>query len=129
MHGCAGLVAALLPLPLTVVCLLELCLLLSLLRQWPRHVKRCLPGSIQTVTWLEGRACRIGLRNGMARDVTLGSTAFVQPWLVIMHFQGRGYRRHYLLLLPEMLDRDSYRRLRVRLRMELQQTSRSVRPA
>lgn len=120
MYGSAGLVAALLPLPHTAVCLLELCLLLSLVRQWPRQVRRCFSRSIQTVTWREGRACRIVLRNGMVRDVTLGNTAFVQPWLVIMYFQDRGKRRHYLLLLPEMLDRHSYRRLRVRLRMELQ---------
>ncbi len=103
-------------------------MLLSLAWHWPRHVKRTSPQSIQTITWGEGRACRLRLRDGTEQDVTLGSTAFVQPWLVIIHFHGRGWRCHYLLLLPDMLDRNTFRRLRVRLRMELRQTPGFLRP-
>lgn len=119
VYGCATLVVALLPLPLNVRCLLELGLLLSLAWQWRCHVSRTSPRCVQAMTWQEGRACRVRLRNGAEQDVILGNSAFVQPWLVIIHFHGRHRRRHYLLLLPDMLDRNTYRRLRVRLRMEL----------
>jgi len=119
VYGCAALIAALLPLPLSARGLLELCLLLPLVRQWNHHVRRNTPRCIKTVTWKEGRECRVLLCNGEQHDVILGRSAFVQPWLVILHFHGLGRRRQYLLLLPAMLDRSSYRRLRVRLRMEL----------
>jgi hypothetical protein len=68
---------------------------------------------------MEGRACRVLLGNGEQQDVTLGRSAFVQPWLVIIHFHHPARRPYYLLLLPAMLDPCTFRRLRVRLRMEL----------
>jgi hypothetical protein len=119
VYGCAALIAALLPLPLSARCLLELWLLLPLIGQWNHHVRRTSPRCIKAVTWKEGRECRVLLCNGEQHDVTLGRSAFVQPWLVILHFHGPGRGRQYLLLLPGMLDCNSYRRLRVRLRMEL----------
>ncbi len=119
VYGCTALVAALLPLPVHGRCLLVLWLLLSLAWHWPRHARRTSPRCVQVMTWKEGRACHVRLRNGTGQDVTLAGAAFVQPWLVIIHFHGTGWRRHSLLLLPGMLDADTFRRLRVRLRMEL----------
>lgn len=99
---------------------LSLCWLLFALRwQWPRQVSRTAADCIAAVTWLEGRACRLRLRSGRELDATLGDTAFVQPRLVIVNFRLSRWRRRYLLLLPGMVDSDSFRRLRVRLRMEL----------
>ena len=91
---------------------------MSLFFNWSRHVRRTSPRCIKTVIWKEGRQCRVLLGNGVQQDVSLGRSAFVQPWLVILHFHRLG-RRHYLLLLPDMLDSDTYRQLRVRLHMEL----------
>lgn len=43
------------------------------------------------------------------------------PWLVIMHFKGDGGRTHHLVLLPDMLEKRLFRRLRVRLMIEVNQ--------
>ncbi len=126
-HGCAALVAVMLPVSLALRCLLAAWLLLSLLRCWPRHVTRSASSCIRAVTWREGRSCSVRLCDGTEQEVELGSSAFVRPWLVIIHFRGKGRRRRYLPLLPDMVDRDTFRRLRVRLRMELAHMPRSPR--
>lgn len=120
VFACAGAFALLSPGMPPAFRYLSLCWLLIALRwQWPRQVSRTAPDCIAAVTWLEGRACRLRLRSGRELDATLGDTAFVQPRLVIVNFRLSRWRRRYLLLLPGMVDSDSFRRLRVRLRMEL----------
>jgi hypothetical protein len=44
---------------------------------------------------------------------------FLQPWLVILHFRRDDGRAARLVLLPDMLDRETFRRLRVRLLIDM----------
>ena len=61
---------------------------------------------------LEGRRISV---DGVPGDVVDGS--FVAPWLTIVHWRPLGARfTRTLLVLPDMLDADSFRGLRVILR-------------
>jgi len=48
---------------------------------------------------------------------------FILPWLVIMRFKSNRKRLHHLVLLPDMLEPGVFRRLRVRLMIELNQAA------
>lgn len=90
----------------------------SLLWHWLDTVLRRLPGSVRSFIWLAGTDCRLQTVRGPVCHVQLGKTALVQPWLVILGYRAGRWRRRYLLLLPDMLDADTFRRLRVRLRTQ-----------
>ena len=60
-------------------------------------------------------AWRLAYGDGRQLDVRLTRAPLVLPWLVALEFRAPDGRRHDLLLLPDMLDADAFRRLRVRL--------------
>jgi len=117
-HTGTALLLPALPVPPFVQLALGALLLVDLLRHWLGQVVRCSRGALRTLTWQHGSSCRVALACGAEFEATLESRAVVLPWLVILHYR-TGRRRHHLLLLPDMLDAVSLRRLRVRLRMEL----------
>ncbi|MEZ5540555.1 MAG: protein YgfX [Pseudomonadota bacterium] len=119
-HACAGLTLSLTPLPLPLTVLLTVALLLSLVWYWPRHVSRTAAACLQIVTWEAERQCRLQRRDGAVAQAALCGQAFVQPWLVILRLAGPGRTRRYQVILPDMLDATTFRRLRVRLRLELE---------
>jgi hypothetical protein len=121
-HGVAVMALPFASLPLPAGLLLAAGILLSLGWYWPRQVSRRAPGTIRTLTWGSDRACHLQLQGGGVSDATLCRQAFVQPWLVILQVTETGRRRRPLVILPDMLDGVTFRRLRVRLKMELGQT-------
>lgn len=60
-------------------------------------------------------AWRLTCGDGRGLDLRLTHAPLVLPWLVALEFRAADGRRHDLLLLPDMLDADAFRRLRVRL--------------
>ena len=118
----ALLVLWLIPLPGWLNLLLTLTMLLGLLMSWRKQVRRCHPDAVRSMVWGEGRQCRLTLNSGQQQAVELASRAFVLPWLVILYFETPLWRQQQLVLLPDMLDADVYRRLRVRLKIEAGQT-------
>lgn len=60
-------------------------------------------------------AWRLVHGDGRRLDLRLTHAPLVLPWLVALEFRAADGRRHALLLLPDMLDADDFRRLRVRL--------------
>ncbi len=60
-------------------------------------------------------AWRLTYGDGRRLDLQLVRAPLVLPWLVALEFRAADGRRHDLLLLPDMLDADAFRRLRVRL--------------
>ena len=121
VHAAAVMILPFIPIPLWTALLLICLMLFSLRRATRQHVTRGHPGSLRTVQWRAARSCRLYLSSGSAIEASLMPQAFVLPWLVIMHFSsGRG-RVHHLVLLPDMLDPQVFRRLRVRLMIEMNQ--------
>lgn len=121
MHAAALLPLPLLDLPGAVKVALAGAVLLSLAWYWLRLVSPRNPRAVRGLRWEAGGECVLQLACGERLHARLAPRAFVMPWLVILYFRGR---TRPLLLLPDMLPAAAFRRLRVRLRLELRQPSR-----
>lgn len=55
---------------------------------------------------------------GDSYQAVLGESLFVHPWLVIIPLTYNNHQEHFVLT-PETIDSDQFRRLRVRLRFQL----------
>lgn len=65
---------------------------------------------------LDGRV-RVEARDGSTREGALAAGGFVAPWLVCLRWRPRGaWFDRAMLVLPDMLSVDAFRRLRVILR-------------
>lgn len=95
--------------------------LCSLMHGWRLHVGRNHPQAVQAVYWAADRRCRLTLAADREIEAVLLPRAIVLPWLVILRFSGPAQESRFLVLLPDMLDRDRFRQLRVRLIIELSQ--------
>lgn len=118
--GCVA-VALLLPLPRWVAWGLAVVLALCLLHAWARDVSLRLQSSFCALE-LDAHGClRCRTRDGCWHEVQVLPTSTVTSWLAILNFrlEGRRFARH-LVLLPDMLNGDDFRRLRVWLRWGVQ---------
>jgi len=120
LHATALLVVALLPLPIQLILALAIAVLLSLVWHWRLRVSLHYPHAVRRLRWEADGDCVLQLTSGEQLTTRLATHAFVMPWLVILYFHGRPRQ---LVLLPDMLPTQTFRQLRVRLRLELQQHS------
>jgi hypothetical protein len=118
LHASALLVVVLLPVPVAASVALAVSVLLSLAWQWRLRVSQRYPHAVRSLRWEDAGRCILELASGEQLTTHLAARAIVMPWLVILYFQDRPRQ---LVLLPDMLTTQVFRRLRVRLRMELQQ--------
>jgi len=121
VHAAAVLLLPFAALPASAGLLIAAGILASLAWYWPRHASRTSAASIRTLTWDGDGTCHLQRRGGAVSRATLCRQAFVQPWLVILQLREQGRLRRHLVILPDMLDSGAFRRLRVRLGMELGQ--------
>ncbi len=121
VHVVAIMVLPFMPLPVWAGLMILLLLLFSLWRAIRVHITLGHPGSVCAVQWGEARSCRLRLATGQDVEARLLPQVFMLPWLVIMHFRSSRGRVHHLVLLPDMLEPGVFRRLRVRLMIELNQ--------
>jgi hypothetical protein len=91
----------------------------SLHDAWRRQVRRDHPDAVRTLLWKDAGHCRLTLHSGQRQDARLARQALILPWMVILQFDTPPRRLRYLLVLPDMLDDDVFRRLRVRLRIAI----------
>jgi hypothetical protein len=121
VHVVAIMILPFMSLSVWVGLIILLLMLLSLWRAIRMHITSRHPDSVRAVQWREARSCQLYLSSGRDIEARLMPQVFMLPWLVIMHFRsGRG-RVHHLVLLPDMLEPEVFRRLRVRLMIELNQ--------
>jgi hypothetical protein len=118
-HGAALAVLPFCGLPPLPVAALALGVVLSWLRIRRRELRRRDLDSIQSLVWEEGNRWRLTLHGGVETGAVLRPFVFLKPWLVILHFRRDDGRAARLVLLPDMLDADSFRRLRVRLLIDM----------
>jgi hypothetical protein len=85
------------------------------------QLRKTRTGPLRRFTWLAGSACRVELADGTRLQARLEPRAVVHPRLVILYYRSGRRRVRALLLLPDMLDPVTWRRLRVRLNTQLQQ--------
>jgi hypothetical protein len=118
-HGAALAVLPFCGLPPLPVTAIALGVVLSWLRTRRCDVLRRDPDSIASLVWKEGNRVHLTLRSGRETGAALRPFVFMQPWLVILHFRRDDGRTARLVLLPDMLDADTFRRLRVRLLIDM----------
>lgn len=74
--------------------------------------------SVRLAVWEADGDWSLTRADGLRAAAWLLPESYVSPWLVILRFRGRGVGwRPVLVLLSDSLDPDTFRRLRVRLRL------------
>lgn len=98
----------------------KLLLTVLILCGWLYHQRRYPLGNnrrrVQALVWHREGNWEIE-RQGIIDVARMGPEAFVLPRLVILQLRPQAGGRLYLAILPDMLDMESFRQLRVRLRM------------
>lgn len=117
-HGGAALIALLVPWPYWARLLLALFLFGGLIRSLAWHVLHRGDAATEAVLQDDGSWT---LATGLVepRPALLASDSLVTAQLTVLVFRLADGRRRSLLLLPDNLDPDTFRRLRVRLRFPL----------
>lgn len=105
--------------PLNTSLLVRLVLLvvvgISFIWQW-RRIRVNDPARIVRLVWETDDDWSLYCNDSTELVARLRPQSYESTWLVILHFQLQQGGRRILVILPDMLDRQSFRRLRVRLR-------------
>ena len=114
------------PLALPVAMKLIIALLLagSLYYYLRRYAWLISPRSITTLHLTGRNGCRIKTRTDEYIDTVIDTSTFVAPYMSVLCLR-KGQTRHYytVVILPDSIDSDSFRRLRVWLRWKWQDGS------
>jgi len=96
-----------------------LVLLVSFIRTWRLQVRQQHPDAVCSLRWGDDKHCLLELRSGKQQQCELCQQVFLTPWLVILYFKRTRYGRRSLVLFPDMVNGEPFRRLRVRLKLEI----------
>ena len=121
IHFAAIMLLPFMPLPVGAGLIMMLLILFSLWQAIRLQGYSTHPDSVRAVLWNETCSCRLSLSSGQDIEARLVPRVFMLPWLVIMRFKSDRKRLHHLVLLPDMLEPGVFRRLRVRLMIEMNQ--------
>ncbi len=121
LHGAILVTLPFVQLPGSFVLLLTLVLVLSYLRYRRLYWLAANPDSIRSLVWGSAERMQLTLGSGQGAGASLLPHGFVLSWLVILHLRLDTGRKRYLVVLPDMLDADGFRRLRVRLLLDMKQ--------
>lgn len=82
-----------------------------------RHALLLAPQAVVAIE-LRGEAeCRIRRRDASSADCHVLGSSYVTTWLAILHLEEEGTKaHHHVVLAPDSMTPDRFRRLRVRLR-------------
>jgi len=94
-------------------------LVVSFFRSWRSQVRQQHPDAVQFLHWGEDKHCLLDLRSGKQQQCELCQQVFVTPWLVILYFKWSGHGRRSLVLFPDRVAAEPFRKLRVRLKLEM----------
>ena len=112
-HAGALALLPLLPVAPLTGALLAALVMLSLAREFPARVLMRGERAVVALVWTREGDWHLLERGGRTRVCRLRPGSFRHPLLTVLGFSGG--RRCSVVLLPDSLDRDSFRRLRVRL--------------
>jgi len=115
-HG-GAIVLSLVSLPLWQGTVLSLVIVLSLIYLLKRH--GLLPGAdtITCLMWDNNNDWLVITRSGKEYHASLQRPVYLQVRVVILNFK-INKRRRPIIILPDMVDRESFRQLRVRLQLD-----------
>ncbi len=116
MHAAAALLALSVPLDMPVRLVLLAAVAASLAYHGNREILRRSRNSVQAVHLAADGTFSIRFGSSWLQAEVQGSS-FVRPWLTVLHLKPQGRRFGMpLVLLPDMLRTEDFRRLRVWLR-------------
>jgi len=118
--GHLGALAILFPLdlPLSVKLLIAAALVLSLFVAWKKQPGKVGEGGVQLLTWQTDGEWLLETGDAQQFTATLHESTYVHPWLVVLNFKRDGQRGLLsFALAPDALDKETFRELRVRLKV------------
>mgnify|MGYP003389020433 CR=1 FL=1 len=118
VHGLTLVVVTLLPLALSGRAGLALAVLLGLALNLGGSVWHLWPWSLRAAVWRPDGTWSLIQGDGRERDGRLLGSTYVSPALVVLNFRCDRWRTPSLVLLPDNLEPDLLRRMRVRLGLE-----------
>lgn len=121
LHGGALLMIPWLPVSGWLVALLMSVVVISSVHMLAGPTLRVRSKAIVAVQWRGDGSWRLRTRDGEEREARLLADSYVHPWLTVLNFRVSGCvygRRCSLVLLPDSLEPERFRQLRVRLRLE-----------
>ncbi|MCF6354382.1 MAG: hypothetical protein L3J26_04660 [Candidatus Polarisedimenticolaceae bacterium] len=116
-HASAMGMALFLPLEFWLQLLVLLAVAVSLIQATRTHLLRSNGSAIRSAQWDSAGEWMLFFANGDEIAAQLKASSYLQPWLVVLNFSTSRFRRHTLILLPDAVDPERLRRLRVRLRL------------
>jgi toxin CptA len=117
MHGFAAALFWLAPLPHWLAVLLMAVLLGSAWRTLRRDGFRTLPHSLIALRLDADCCCEFQTRAGAWHEATLLGSSFVAPYLTVLNLKPAGGRLvKHLVILPDAVNAEDFRRLRVWLK-------------
>jgi Membrane-bound toxin component of toxin-antitoxin system len=105
-------------LPVAIRGVVAVCVLFAGVRCIALHGSRRSARAIVLLVWDRRGRWRLLQRDGRVIDVRLESGGYTHPQLVVLVFRTPPGRRLRVLMVPDMVDADQLRCLRVRLRCE-----------
>jgi len=121
VHGSALLVLPLTGLSLPVTLAIALAVTGSFLRAWCTHVSLTRPAAIRQLRWGAGNDWQLTRQDGTTWHTCLQPRVLIHPQLVILRFRHSRWRTDSVVLTRDRLDPELFRRLRVRLLIEIKQ--------
>ncbi len=118
--GHLGAIAILFPLDLALAVKITIAVLLlvSLVIALRKQPGRMGEGGVQTLTWQTDGEWLLETVDGKQLKATLHESTYVHPWLVVLNFRQEGKRGLLsFALAPDALDQETFRALRVRLKV------------
>jgi len=116
-HISAAGVVLLLPLEFWLQLIVLFGIAVSLIQGISTHVIYSRGSAIRSAEWDSEGEWRLRTVSGNELTAQLKSSSNVQTWFVILNFSISPFQRHSLILLPDAVDPDLLRRLRVRLKL------------
>ena len=96
---------------------ISLLIAISLVHALRTHVLRANGYAIKSAEWDGENEWILFMADGKTAPARLKSSSYVQPWLVILNFSLGRFSTRTLILLPDAVDPELLRRLRLRLRL------------
>jgi len=107
----------LLPLELWLQLTIAFVITISLIQAMRNHVLRSHGPAITSAEWNSEGEWLLFTVNGDELSAQLKASSYVQHWLIVLNFSIAPFQRRSLILLPDAIDPDLLRQLRVRLRL------------
>lgn len=85
--------------------------LLHLRHTWRRHVALSAPSAVRQLSWVGADDWQLRFASDEVREQSLRKPFYITAWMTVLRFDDA-----CVVLLPDALDRDTWRQLRVSLR-------------